>query len=58
MLPSDSFMSCLDSLICYSAGDFQVLQLIVFAVFDAVDKPLASSVLVHLLEIWFEMMSL
>ena len=37
MLPSDSFVSSLDSLLAYSIGDFQALQLIVLAVFGAVD---------------------
>ena len=37
LLPSDSFMSCLDSLLGYSTEEFQVLQLIVFAVFGAVE---------------------
>ena len=37
MLPSDFFMSCLDSLLAYSARVFQALQLIVFVVFDAMD---------------------
>ena len=33
VVPSDSFMSCLDSLLGYSTGKFQVLQVIVFVVF-------------------------
>ena len=37
MLPLDSFMSCLHSLLGYSIGEFQALQLIVFAAFGAVD---------------------
>ena len=37
MLPSDSFVSCLDSLLGYSTGEFQVLQLIVLAVLGTVD---------------------
>ena len=37
MLPSDSFMSCLHSLLGYSIGEFQALQLIVLAAFGAVD---------------------
>ena len=37
MLPSDSFMSCLDSLLGYSIGDLQALQLIVLVMFGAVD---------------------
>ena len=37
MLPSDSFMSCLDSLIRYSTGELKALQLIVLVVFGAVD---------------------
>ena len=47
-------MSCLDSLLGYSTGEFQTLQLIVIAMFDAVDQPLASCILVHFLEILFE----
>ena len=37
MLSSDSFMSCLDSLLWYSAGEFRALQLIILVVFGAVD---------------------
>ena len=37
MLPSDSFMSRLDSLLGYATGVFQTLQLIVLVVFGAVD---------------------
>ena len=37
MLPLDSFMSCLHSLLGYSTGKFQALQLIVLAAFGAVD---------------------
>ena len=37
MLPLDSFMSCLHSLLGYSAGEFQALQLIVLVAFGAVD---------------------
>ena len=44
MLPSDSFMSCLDFLLGYSTGEFQAVQLIVLAVFGVVDYPLASCV--------------
>ena len=44
-------MSCLDSLQGYSSREFQALQLIVLAVFGAVDEPLASYMLVHFLEI-------
>ena len=47
MLPSDSFMACLYALLGYSTGEFQVLQLIVLAMFGAVDYPLASCGLVH-----------
>ena len=32
MLPSDSFVSCLDSLLGYSTREFQALQLVVFGV--------------------------
>ena len=48
-------MSRLDSLLGYSTGEFQALQMIGLAVFGAVDWPLASSMLVHLLKIKFEM---
>ena len=37
MFPLDSFMSCLHSLLGYSEGEFQALQLIVLAAFGAVD---------------------
>ena len=37
MLPSDFFMSCLDSLPGYYIGEFKTLQLIVFASFGAVN---------------------
>ena len=37
MLPSHSFMPCLDNLLGYFTGEFQALQLIVIAVFGAVD---------------------
>ena len=37
MFPLDSFMSCLHSLLGYSTGEFQALQLIVFVAFGAVD---------------------
>ena len=37
ILPSDSFMSCLDSLLGYFTVEFQALQLIVLAVFGAED---------------------
>ena len=43
-------MSCLDSLQGYSTGEFQAVQLIVVAVFGAVDLRLASCMLVHFLE--------
>ena len=51
MLTSDSFMSCLHSLLGFSQVEFQALQLIFLAAFSAVDKPLASCMLVHFLEI-------
>ena len=35
MLPLDSFMSCLHSLLEYSTGEFQALQLILLAAFGA-----------------------
>ena len=53
MLPSDSFVSCLDSLLGYFAGESQALQLTVFAMFGALNKPLASCILVQFLEIKF-----
>ena len=37
MFPLDSFMSCLHSLLGYSTGEFQALQLIVLPAFGAVD---------------------
>ena len=37
MFPLDSFMSWLHSLLEYSTGEFQALQLIVLAVFGAMD---------------------
>ena len=37
MFPLDSFMSCLHSLLGYSTGEFQALQLIVRAAFGDVD---------------------
>ena len=37
MLPLDSFMSCLHSLLGYSTGEFQALQLIVLVAFGAMD---------------------
>ena len=37
MFHLDSFMSCLHSLLGYSAGEFQALQLIVLVAFGAVD---------------------
>ena len=51
MLPSDSSVSCLDSLLGYSTGELQALQLIVLAAFGAMDEPLASCMLVHFLGI-------
>ena len=47
MFPLDSFMSCLHSLLGYSTGEFQALQLIVLAAFGAVDLPRAPCMLVH-----------
>ena len=46
-------MSHLATQLGYSAGEFQALQLIVLATFGVVDEPLASCMLVHLLEIEF-----
>ena len=37
MFPLDSFMSCLHSLLGYSTGEFQALQLIVLVAFGTVD---------------------
>ena len=37
MLPSDFFMSYLDSLLGYSRREFHALQLVVFVAFGAVD---------------------
>ena len=37
MFPLDSFMACLHSLLGYSAGEFQALQLIVLVAFGAVE---------------------
>ena len=37
MFPWDSLMSCLHSLLGYSTGEFQALQLIVLTAFGAVD---------------------
>ena len=42
------------SLLGYSIGEVQTLQLIVHAAFGAVDKPLASCLLVHFLLIYFK----
>ena len=47
------FMSHLATQLGYSAGEFQALQLNDLAAFRVVDKPLASCMLVHLLEIEF-----
>ena len=38
MLPSDYFMSCLDSLLWYSTGEFRALQLIVLVVFGVIAR--------------------
>ena len=48
MLPPDSLMSCLHSLLGYFMGSF---RLIVLAAFDAVDYPLAICMLVHFLKL-------
>ena len=37
MFPLDSFMSCLHSLLGYSTGEFQALQMIALVAFGAVD---------------------
>ena len=44
-------MSGLDSLLGYSTREFNPLQRIVLVVFGAVDWPLVSYMLVHILEI-------
>ena len=41
----------LHSLLGYSTGVFQALQLVVIAAFSAVDEPLAPCMLVHFLKI-------
>ena len=51
MLPTDPFMSYLDFLLGYSTGELQILHLIVLVLFGAVDRPHASDMLVHFLEI-------
>ena len=51
-------MSCLDSLLGYFTGECQALQLTVFVMFGAEDKPLASCILVQLFEIKFVTFSL
>ena len=38
-----------------ATGEFQALQLILLVVVAAIDQPLASCMLVHILEIQFEM---
>ena len=50
---TDPFMSHLATQLGYSAGEFQALQLIVLVAIGVVDQPLASCMLVHLLEIEF-----
>ena len=50
MLPSDSIMSWLHSLLGYSIGKFLALQLIALVMSGVVNYPLASCMLVHLLE--------
>ena len=50
MVPSDPFLSDLATQLGYSAWEFQALQLIALAAFGVVDQPLASCMLVHLLE--------
>ena len=40
LLPSDFFVSCLDSVLGYSTGESRALQLIAFVVCGAVDQPL------------------
>ena len=54
MVPSDPFLSHLDTQLGYSTGEFQALQLIVPVAFGVVDYPLASCMLVHFLEIDFQ----
>ena len=55
IFPSDSFMSCLDSLLWYAIGEFQALQMSVLMVFGAGDYALASCMLVDIFKIKFEM---
>ena len=50
IVPSDLFMSHLATRLGYSSGEFQALQLIVLATLGVVDQPLASCMLVHLLD--------
>ena len=54
MLPSDFFISNLYSQLGYFLGKFQALQLIAFPVFGAECLPLASCILVYVLEISFQ----
>ena len=51
MLPSDTFMSNLYSLLGYSTGELEALQIIAVAVLGAMDKQLASCMVGHSLEI-------
>ena len=51
MFPLVSFVPCLHSLLGYSIGEFQALQLIFLAAFGAVDLPLVPCMLVHFLEV-------
>ena len=51
MFSLKSFMACLHSLLGYSPGEFQALQLIVLGAFGVMDKPIAPCMLVHFLEI-------
>ena len=53
MVPSDPLMSHLAIQLGYSTGEFQALQLTVLVAFGVVDKPLASCMFVHFLEIDF-----
>ena len=52
MFALESFMSCLRSLLGYSTGEFQALQQTVFAVFGAMDQPLAAYMLVYFFFKW------
>ena len=54
IVPSDPFMSHLDTQPVYSTEEFQALQLIVLVAFGVVDQPLTSCMLFHFLQIDFK----